>query len=364
MNGLDQDQKTERATPKKRRDERKKGNVFSSKDVINLISILMSFYFLRFYFPVLTAKVFEFVHRFMGYMATVQTGTGNFSRTVLLDVGVALVITIIPLLLVAILAAVVGTGLQTRFLFSAEALKPKFSRLNPLQGIKRLFSARSFVELFKSLIKISVILYVLYNFYQNRLVEIARLLHMDVISGVAYILNTVISLIFQICLVFVAIAFADYLFQRWDYEKNIRMTKQEVKEEYKQLEGDPKVKSQIKQRQRKFAMSRMIQQVPTADVIIRNPTHYAVALKYDIDNDNAPVVVAKGSDEIAVRIIEVAEANDVHVTENVELARALFAASELNQEIPFDLYRAVAEILAYVFRTREEKLEKVVSLIG
>ena len=359
----DKDQRTERATPKKRRDERKKGNVFSSKDVVNLISILATFYFLRLYFPILTGKLFEFFERFLGYMVT-QPGSVTFARRIIFDFGLALAITVVPLLLIAVLAGVVGAGMQTRFLFSGEALKPKFSRMNPIQGIKRMFSSRSLVELLKSIIKITVILIVLYNFYKNRLVEIARLLHMDVVPGISYMLNSIISLIFQVCLVFVAIAFADYLFQRYDYEKNIRMTKQEVKEEYKQMEGDPKVKNEMRQRQRRFAMSRMIQQVPTADVVIRNPTHVAVALKYDIDNDYAPKVIAKGVEEVASRIVSVAEQNGVYVTEDVELARAVYAAAELNQEIPIELYRAVAEILAYVFKLKDIKLEEPVPMIG
>ena len=227
-----------------------------------------------------------------------------------------------------------------------------------------MFSARSMVEVLKSIVKIIVILVILYGFYQKRLTNIARLLNMDIIKSIAFILTSIIDLIFQICLIFIVIAGADFLFQWWDYERNIKMTKQEVKEEYKQLEGDPKIKNEIRQRQRRFAMSRMIQQVPTADVVIRNPTHYVVALKYDIDNDNAPMVIAKGADEVAARIVAVAEQNDVYVTENAELARAIYAVSDINQEIPFDLYRAVAEVLAFVFKLRGETLEKPVSLIG
>ena len=338
--------------------------MFSSKDVINLLSILLIFYFLRLYFPVLIEKIFEFTGRFMGYMVTEQRGSHVFARIVIGDLAIALVITVLPLLFIAIFAGVVGTGFQTRFLFASEALKPKFSRMNPLNGIKRMFSTRSFVELFKNILKIVVILMVLYNFYQNRLIEITRLLGMDIVSSVGYILNSVIALIFQVSLIYLVIAGADYLFQRWDYEKSIRMTKQEVKEEYKQIEGDPKIKNQIRQRQRRFAMSRMIQQVPTADVIIRNPSHYAVALKYDIDSDVAPVVIAKGIDAVALRIVAVGEQNGVHVTEDVELARAIYAVADINQEIPFELYRAVAEVLAYVFRMRDRHMARPVSLIG
>ncbi|MCL2539256.1 MAG: flagellar biosynthesis protein FlhB [Oscillospiraceae bacterium] len=338
--------------------------MFSSKDVVNLLSILATFYFLRLYFPVLIEKLFEFAGRFMRYMATEQQGSQAFARIIAVDFAIAMVITILPLLFVAMLAGVVGTGFQTKFLFSSEALKPKFSRMNPLNGIKRMFSSRSFVELLKNVGKIAVILIVLYNFYQKRIVEISRLLGMDVIKSVAYILNSVVSLIFQVSLIYLVIAGADYLFQRWDYEKSIRMTKQEVKEEYKQIEGDPKIKNQIRQRQRRFAMSRMIQQVPTADVIIRNPTHYAVALKYDIDRDIAPIVIAKGTDAVALRIVAVGEQNGVHITEDIELARAIYAVADINQEVPFDLYRAVAEVLAYVYRMREHKLERIQPLIG
>ena len=158
----------------------------------------------------------------------------------------------------------------------------------------------------------------------------------------------------SVIIAFVAVAAADFLYQWWEYERSLRMSKQEIKEEYKQTEGDPQIKGKIKEMQRRRAMSRMMQQVPQADVVIRNPTHFAVALRYKPDSDSAPVVMAKGQDEVALRIVKVAEEHGVAVIENVPLARSLFAEAELNQEIPPQLYGAVAEVLVYVFHLNEK----------
>lgn len=361
---MERDQKTEQATPKKRRDERKRGNVFSSKDVVNLVSIFLLFYLLQLYFPVIIEEITKVLYQFFDYLATHPFASEDFAGRVIIDLVISLAITTLPLLAVSMLVSVIATGVQTKFLFSSESLKPKFSRLNPLQGIKRMFSMRNTVELFKSLIKIAVILYVLYSFYVNRIEEIVMTLQMDLIQSINLILNAIMDLIIQVSIVFLVIAGADYMYQRWDYEKNIRMSKQEVKEEFKQMEGDPQVKGKIKQRQRQFAMSRMIQQVPTADVVIRNPTHYAIAMKYDIERDAAPMIVAKGADEVAMRIVRVAEQNGVYVTEEPELTRAIYSIVDLNGFVPFEYYRAVAEVLAFVYQMKEREKEESVSLIG
>ena len=241
---------------------------------------------------------------------------------------------------------------QTRMLVSGQALQPKFSRINPLQGITRLFSLRSLVEALKGILKISVLLYIIYNFLVGVVDLFTKYLFTDLEQVCAHLMDMAFQMSMQIAVAYVVLAAADVFYQWWDYERQIRMSKEEIKEEYKQMEGDPKVKGKIKEIQRKMAQSRMMQKVPQADIVVRNPTHFAVALRYKPDQDRAPVVLAKGQDHLALRIVRCAEENGVAVVENVPLARALYATTELEQEIPPELYGAVAEVLVYIYRLK------------
>lgn len=346
---MDNGSKTEKATPKKRKDERKKGNVFTSKDIVTVSSILVLFFALKNLFPYIYSKSALFIEKYMGYVGEVDHITKDFSTKIIVDCIEQFIYLVAPILLLSITVTIIATGAQTRFLFSQDALMPKFSRLNPLEGLKRLVSLKSFVEVVKGSIKIAIIIAIIYDFFKKRIYSFSQTLFMDVPQSATYLLESVIDLVYAICIIFVFVAGLDYLYQRWDYENRIKMSKHSLKEEYKQMEGDPQIKGKIKEQQRKFAMSRMMQAVPTADVVIKNPTHFAVALKYDIEKDVAPKVVAKGQDLIALKIIQVAETNKVHVIENRELARAIFASAEINMEIPMAYYTAVAEILAMIY---------------
>lgn len=263
--------------------------------------------------------------------------------------------TAFPGLLVTGVCAVIATFFQTRMLVSGELLKPKFNRINPIEGFKRLFSLRSIVEALKGILKISILMVLIYMSLNGSIQESSRYLYTDIATACAHLFDNGKSMIIKIVIAFVVIAAADYMYQWWNYERQLRMTKQEVKDEYKQVEGDPKVKGRIREIQRQRAQTRMMQQVPQADVVVRNPTHFAVALRYRPEQDGAPIVLAKGQDELALRIVRVAEEAGVTVMENVSLARALYAQAELNQEIPHALYEAVAEVLVYIFRLNEEK---------
>ena len=249
---------------------------------------------------------------------------------------------------------IISTVFQTKLLFSTESLMPKFSRLSPMQGVKRIFSVRSIVEVLKGLIKITILFVILYNFVKKHILNFPELMSVDLISSCAFMLEMIMDMVINIGIAFTAISVFDYFYQWWEYERQMKMTKEEVKEEYKQLEGDPKVKGKIKETQRKMAMSRMMQAVPNADVVVKNPTHFAVALKYDLNKNSAPIVVAKGQDELALRIIQVAEESDVYVVENRPLARALYSSVDVNQEIPADYYGAIAEILVYVYKLKKK----------
>lgn len=348
------DEKTEKATPKKRRDQRKKGNVATSKDVITVASLVGCFYCLQLLFP----GIFRRMRDLMLFQVTSVADIEELSLSSLQLVGMKAIETaawcIFPLGVISLAIGVIGTGIQTRFLFTREPLKFKLSKLSPLKGLKNMFSTRQLVELVKSLLKIIILAAVLYGILKDELVMIAQMMDVNPISAATYVLKEIISMILQIGMIFAAIAGFDFFYQRWKYEKDLKMSKDEVKEEYKQMEGDPKVKGKIRSLQQNMARSRMMQAVPDADVIIRNPTHFAVALRYDIDNDNAPVVVAKGQDYIALKIVEVGEINHVTVIENKPLARGIYASTPLGGQIPAEYYGVVAEILVEVFRMNKK----------
>lgn len=349
------DSKTEKATPKKRRDERKKGNVMMSKDVVAVATLLGSLVMLKLMSTMVTEQADSLFRTCFGYIAgTTPASMPGILRPLLFKCILTAVIVAGPFLAVTAVLAVAATFAQTKLLVSAESLKPKFNRISPLQGFKRLFSLRSVVEALKGILKITILLYLIYDYFQSVAVGFSRFLDMDIAQACAILFDDIISLILRVVIAFTVLAGADYLYQWWDYERQLKMSKQEVKEEYKQTEGDPQVKGKIKQIQRQRAQQRMMQQVPGADVVIRNPTHVAVALRYKPDADDAPVVVAKGLDELALRIVAVAEENGVTVVENVPLARGLYAGTELDRMIPMEFYGPVAEILVYVLKLDQE----------
>ncbi|HEX2985424.1 MAG TPA: flagellar biosynthesis protein FlhB [Caproiciproducens sp.] len=353
--------KTEKATPKKREDERKKGNIFQSADVVSALSILVLFLTMKMVMPYIYQYLSNFMSKYFVYTKTVHELTIDSVMKFATDSVISFLLLAGPVMLASVAAAIIATGVQTRFKFSKENLKMKFSRLSPIQGIKRLFSIRSITELVKSMVKISVMLIILYSAYMKIVSDFMNLMYEDVLQATYFILNSIMDIVLQMSMAFIGIAVLDYLYQWWEYERNIRMTKQEIKEEYKQLEGDPLIKGQIRDRQRRMARQRMMQQVPTADVIIRNPTHIAVALRYDIEKDSAPVVVAKGQDYMALKIIEIAEQYKIPMTENKPLARALYREVEVNGVIPQEYYVVLAEIMAWVYSMKRGQGDREIS---
>ena len=348
-------EKTEKATPKRRRDERKKGNVLMSKDVTAVATLIGSYAMIQLVADSAIEQLEQFWNLCFSYIGTNQIDVISNSLAALGSQALLAFASICaPLLLVTALITVAVTFYQTKLLVSGELLKPKFDRLNPLNGIKRLFSLRSIIEALKGILKISILLILIINYFRDILNDFPRFLELDLASACSILFQDILSLVMQIIVAFVAIAFLDYLYQWWDYERQMKMSKEDIKEEYKQTEGDPKIKGKIKQIQRQRAQQRMMQQVPQADVVIRNPTHFAVALRYDEKTDRAPIVLAKGMDELALRIVKVAEEHQVSVVENVPLARALYASTDLEREIPPELYGAVAEVLVYVLKLNKK----------
>ena len=259
----------------------------------------------------------------------------------------------LPFMAAAMLAGVLFNVLQTGFMYSTKALSPKLERISPVAGFKRIFSKRTLIDLFKALIKIAILGYVAYTEFKSRIDEFPALMTQEVRFSAASFAQTAISVAFKLAIALAIFAPFDYLYQRWKYNKDLMMTKQEIKDEYKLTEGDPKVKGKIAQKQREMSRMRMMQAVKDADVIITNPTHYAIALSYKEEKNSAPIVVAKGKDYLAQKIKERARECSVEIVENRPLARALFFFCEVGDEVPEDLYKAVAEVLAYVYRMKK-----------
>ena len=321
-----------------------------SRDAVAVASLLGTFAILWVLVGAFAEETAKFLFLCFDTMGGEVREVGALSGELAIQGLLAMGKTVGPVMGVAILSAVAATFAQTRFLVSGESIKPKFNRISPLQGIKRLFSLKSVIETLKNLIKIVILLSIIYLSIQEMFLESSNYLYTDLSAAVAHLVEVAEAMVLRIAIAFVAVAAMDFFYQWWDYERQMKMTKQEVKEEYKQMEGDPQVKGKIKEIQRRRAQQRMMQQVPGADVVVRNPTHFAVALRYRPEEDDAPIVMAKGQDNVAARIVEIAEQHHIACIENVPLARALYAQTEVNQFIPPDLYEAVAEVLVYIFK--------------
>lgn len=346
--------KTEKATPKKRRDERKKGNAYQSKDVISIGMIIIGFALISKLGGFIMTQVKGLYGSQIIHIQDLHELTITGCMQIMREAAFVFSICVIPIGMALALTGVVMTGMQTRFLVSGDLLKFKFSRISFIQGLKRLLSLRSVVQLVKSLIKIMVIMLLIYYSVKDLLSIVPDMLNTPMDETIRFLISRSMSLVFRVCLIFVGVAILDLAYQKYDYEKKLRMSKQEVKDEYKQTEGDPFIKGKIKEKQRSMSMNRMIQQVPQADVIIRNPTHFAIALKYDIERDPAPIVLAKGQDLMAKRIIDIALQHQVLITENKPLARGLYQAVEAGSYIPGEFYQAVAEVMAWVYSNKEK----------
>jgi flagellar biosynthetic protein FlhB len=347
-------EKTEKATPKKRRDAREKeGNVLQSKEVNTAVSLLVVFFCLSLLGPHMFTQLQAAIRFFIGYSGNEMDINHEFITWLGLQI-IRFVATIVaPILLISAVAGIIPSVYQSKGLFTMKPLKPKFSKLNPINGIKKLFSMQSFVNVVKGIIIIAAIAGIVYSRIMDLLPSVRKLPQMDLVQGVAFTAENIFSIVILIVILFAFVAAGDYVFQWWQYEKKLKMSKQEVKDEYKNIEGDPLIKSKIKQKQREIANNRMMQEVPGADVVVRNPTHFAVALRYD-QGAFAPKVVAKGQDEIAMKIIAIAEEHGVPVHEDRSLARFLHDEVKLDHFIPPELFQVIAEILADLDRFKQK----------
>jgi len=343
-------EKTEKATLKKRRDARQRGQVFRSMEINSALVLLASFTALKILFPSILDNLKDVYIRLLdGSISIYQLFSYEGLRKLGMNMGWTIAVTITPFMLITMIAGLVANYGQVGFLFTTETITPKLSRINPLEGFKRIFSKRSLVEFAKSIIKLAIIGGVLYTEISESFGQIVLWYREDIITSVSLIGNSAYNIAIKICIILLIFAVLDYGYQWWQYEADLKMTKQEVKDEYKLMEGDPQIRSRIRSKQRELGMQRMMQEIPKADVVITNPIHYAVALRYDPDRDNAPLVVAKGQDYLALKIKEIAKKNDIVITENKALAQALYNSTDVGQEIPEELFHAVAEVLAFVY---------------
>ena len=346
----DKSQKTEDPTPKKLEDSRKKGQVAKSQEINHWFIILGLGLILTILAPAMAGGVTEALRRFVGKAAQLPTDGGIMP--VLTDTLLEMLWVLLLPMGLLVIAALAANFMQFGFLLSAENLKPKAEKVSPIKGAKRLFSSRALVDFAKGIAKLSLVGLVAFLVIWPEHDSLPQLVEIGLVAQLEVLQVYAIKVTVAVLAVMTVIAALDFMYQRYKHHEEMKMSKQEIKDEFKQSEGDPQVKQRLRQLRMEKSRKRMMAAVPQADVVVTNPTHFAVALAYTHGEMAAPTVVAKGIDEVARRIREVAEANDVPLVENPPLARALHASVELDQEIPAEHYKAVAEIIGYVMRLK------------
>lgn len=347
-------EKTEPATSKKLDDARKEGQVAKSREIANGLGLLALFLILKFWVGHIGEQllgVFQIVYNRIPDLTVYPNGfMPEASAISLFGLMLKQVLLILaPILIIGFLVALLSDLVQVKWKPTTKPLKPKFSKLNPISGFKKIFSVNSLVELVKSVLKIGLIVYVCFSYLKERWLLLFNLYDMSLMQAIGLAAETMTDLGIRISALYMVIALGDYIYQRVKFSNDMKMTKQEIKEEFKQMEGDPQIKGQIRAKMREASRRRMMQDLPKADVVITNPTHYAVAIQYDPEIADAPVVIAKGEDYMAARIKEVARENQIEIVENKPLARMLYANVDIGQAVPPELYQAVAEVLAFVY---------------
>jgi flagellar biosynthetic protein FlhB len=346
------DDKTEEPTSKKRSDAKQKGQVGRSTEMSTAFVLLIGFFVIKvlwegIYTDIATYTTYVFSH------LDQPTDTENVVR-IFIGIMELLARTALPIMLSIMFVGLAINLFQVGLTFSTEAIGFKLDKLNPINGFGRIFSKRSLIELLKSLLKIAIIGYFLYTYLVGQLLAMPQFIYYDLGTSLALISKIVFDMAFEVIGVIMILGFLDFGYQKWQTTQDLKMSKQEVKDEMKQTEGDPQIKGKIKQKQRQMAMSRMMQEVPKADVIVTNPTHFAVALQYH-KGMVAPLIVAKGQDLVAQKIKGIAREANVPIVENRPLARALYASADIGDTVPSELYQAVAEVLAYVYRLKHRR---------
>ena len=353
-------EKTEEPTAKKLSDARNEGQVAKGKDLTSAVMLLVLFMVLRFTVGNIGVGFIECFNKNytqIGDLFTATHGEYNMQYTIALIRSAALDMLklLIPFFGIGFILAIVIELAQVKWKPTSKPLQPKFSKFNPVNGIKRMFSVRTLVSLIKQIVILVVIFIVVYNKLKSRMSDIYMLYDIPLISAIMLLGGIIFDIGTVICVIYTIIGIADYVFEKRKFKKEMMMTKQEVKDEWKNTEGNPEVKNKIRQKMSEASRRRMMQAVPEADVVITNPTHFAVALKYEQNKGKAPVVIAKGEDYLAAKIKEAARENNIEIVENKPLARMLYYNVELDEEIPPELYQAVAEVLAFVYNIKNKR---------
>lgn len=345
------DDKSEEPSAQRLEDFREEGQVAQSKELTSLFVLLATMGVLYGLGPTLASDFLDFMRKMFSEMSVVEFDkqrAGTLLMACLMQTGKM----VLPIAAAGFVAGIIGSVVQFGFLFTWSPLEPKLERLDPISGFRRVFSGASLVEGVKSLLKLIVVIGITYSLMKDQVMSSASVMDMESAQFVAYMSSAGFHLIMGVCVGLFVVAALDFSYQKFRYHKSLMMTKQEVKQEHKQREGDPLLKARIRSIQREMARKRMMQEVPKADVIVTNPTHIAVALKYDVEKMAAPRVIAKGADLLAQRIKEVAKKNGIPMVENVPLARALHKSVKVGGSVPRSLYQAVAEVLAFVYRLK------------
>ncbi|MDD7334270.1 MAG: flagellar biosynthesis protein FlhB [Lachnospiraceae bacterium] len=350
-------EKTEPATAKKLKDARKEGKVAKSKELTSAFDLIVLFLCLKIFvsyvggnllglFDLVYGNMADFVRINEGYMSSQAVST------VLFPVIIRWLLTVLPFFAFGVVITFLISVIQVGWTVSAKPMQPKLSKFNPINGFKRIFSKDTLFELVKSIFKVGIIIYIAYTSVRDEAGHLFILYELDLKQAIALVGTLIIDIGLKISIVYLIIGIADYAYQKWKFNDEMKMTKQEVKDEFKNTEGDPQIKGRQRRKMQEVSQRRMMQDVPKADVVITNPTHYAVALKYEAEVRPAPYVVAKGEDYLAQKIKEVARENNVEIVENKPLARMLYSNVDIGADIPPELYQAVAEILAVIFQKR------------
>jgi flagellar biosynthetic protein FlhB len=345
------DNKTEKPTQRRLRKAREKGQVARSKEVSSAGVLLGGILLLMFFGQTILQTLEYAMKRLLAFRVPSEitiTYLSEFAN----GVGAHIAIVVLPLLLATLIFSIVANVMQGGLAFSTESLGFHFEKLNPQKGLERIFSKNGLVELAKSLLLLGAIGFISYQVIRSHLSLFPRLVLMDVRKLFHWTAYVSYEVFVRVAALLIVLALGDYLFQKYRFTEQLKMSKQEIKEEFKETEGDPITKGRIRRLQREMARKRMMADVPTADVIITNPTHYSVALSYKVETMDAPRVVAKGVGFLALKIREVAQEHDIPLVENKPLAQTLYKAVEIGESIPASLYKAVAEILAYVYKAK------------
>ena len=349
----DQEEKTEEPTSRKIQKARDEGEYAQSQEVPTVLAFFASVGLLHFYGPTLLEQIKQLFAKYLHFSNYLEINIitiPQFMSTVFIDSMRLLA----PIFLCVFAAGVAGNVLQVGFHINGKSMAFKLNKLNPLSGVKRLFSLNSVVNGVKSVAKLGIVAWVAFLCLRRTLAELPFLVTQSISVQIGYLFKVILKISFYVALLMIIFAFLDWWYQQWQYRKKLRMTKKETKDERKETEGDPKVKGRQRNIQMQEAMKRMMQEVPKAEVVITNPTEYAIALAYNRDRNRAPIVVAKGHMHLAQRIREIAEEHNVPIVENKPIARALYRLVKIGMEIPIEFYKGVAEILAYVYRIKNK----------